>query len=294
MTNAFTIRGLKKQYKNFVLGPVDLELAPGTVLAYVGPNGSGKSTTMHCQTGLVRPDSGSIEIFGRENDLNKPEWKLDVGYVGDIHCFYENWSGQKNLNFLSDFYPDWSHQRAETLAQRFRLNLNEKAKNLSTGDRAKLAIIAALAHWPRLLILDEPTAGLDPVVRTEVLDVFFEFMEDGERAIFISTHILSDISRLADELAFLDNGRITRQTAKDDLTDKWRRITFQFNGNTLKVDAAVVENHEGRDHQVISTDHEKTLKQLGEIGAENIQQSRMSIDEIAVQILKDGHNVAAN
>jgi len=170
--------------------------------------------------------------------------------------------------------------------------MHKKAKALSTGNRVKLALIAALAHSPKLLLLDEPTAGLDPVVRAEVLDVLFEVLETGERAIFYSTHILSDISRLADDLAFLENGKMTLRTPKDDLTDKWRRISFRLAQSNLKLEAVVSRKHEDAEHQVISSDHEVTLKQLGAIGAENVQENRMTIDEIAVQILKGNKDVA--
>ncbi len=292
MANAFKLTNLTKTFSEFQLGPLNLELEPGTVLGYIGPNGSGKTTTMHCMVGLVRSDGGEVEIFGRPNDLNKPAWKLDIGYVGDTHVFYENWSGEKNLKFLSEFYPDWSDKIVSALARRFNLDMHKKAKALSTGNRVKLALIAALAHSPKLLLLDEPTAGLDPVVRAEVLDVLFEVLETGERAIFYSTHILSDISRLADDLAFLENGKMTLRTPKDDLTDKWRRISFRLAQNNLKLEAVVSRKHEDAEHQVISSDHEVTLKQLGAIGAENVQENRMTIDEIAVQILKGNKDVA--
>lgn len=285
MPPAFQITELVKKYPDFMLGPLDLRLEPGMVLGYIGPNGSGKTTTMHCLTGLVKADKGTMQIFGRENNPNKPAWKLDIGYVGDVHVFYERWSGEKNLKFLSQFYPNWSDDLAKRLADRFQLPLNKKAKELSTGNRVKLSLVSALAHSPKLLLLDEPTAGLDPVVRTEVLDTLFEILEDGERAIFYSTHILSDISRLADELVFLSNGQLLQRSAKDDLTDTWRRISFRLD-KMQKIDNVVEHKTEGADHQVVSSDYLVTLEHLKALGADNIQESRMTIDDIAVHILK--------
>ncbi|MCB0287958.1 MAG: ABC transporter ATP-binding protein [Calditrichaeota bacterium] len=294
MSSAFELRNITKRYPDFQLGPLSLSVEPGTVLGYIGPNGSGKTTTMHCMTGLVKPDSGDIEIFGRRNDPNQPDWKFDIGYVGDVHVFYENWTAAKNLKFLSKFYPNWSDEYMMNLVQRFKLPLDRKAKALSTGNRVKLALVSALAHRPKLLLLDEPTAGLDPVVRTEVLDILFEVLEDGDRAIFYSTHILSDIARLADELAFLDNGSIKLRTAKELLTDHWRRISFRLPQNQQVISGVVSHKNEGAEHQVISADHEITLRQLRELGAENIYENRMSIDEISVEILKgDKHVVTA-
>ena len=294
MSSAFELRNIIKRYPDFQLGPLSLSVEPGTVLGYIGPNGSGKTTTMHCMTGLVKPDSGDIEIFGRRNDPNQPDWKFDIGYVGDVHVFYENWTAAKNLKFLSKFYPNWSENYMMNLVQRFKLPLDRKAKALSTGNRVKLALVSALAHRPKLLLLDEPTAGLDPVVRTEVLDILFEVLEDGDRAIFYSTHILSDIARLADELAFLDNGSIKLRTAKELLTDHWRRISFRLPQHQQVISGVVSHKNEGAEHQVISADHEITLRQLRELGAENIYENRMSIDEISVEILKgDKHVVTA-
>ncbi|MEJ2629139.1 MAG: ABC transporter ATP-binding protein [bacterium] len=287
MAKEFEFKNVIKTYKDFQLGPLNLSLEPGVVLGYIGPNGSGKTTTMHCLTGLVRADQGEMKVFGKPNSLHIPDWKLDIGYVGDVHVFYERWTGEKNLIFLSRFYPNWSEQRALELAERFQLPLHKRAKDLSSGNRVKLSLIGALAHSPRLLILDEPTAGLDPVVRTEVLDVLFEILESGERAIFYSTHILSDISRLADELAFWHNGQVFQRTAKDDLLDQWRKISFRLTEKKFEIKAVVSTIQEENEFQVISYDVNTTREQLREIGAENIQDNRMTIDEIAVQILKN-------
>jgi ABC-2 type transport system ATP-binding protein len=286
MDKAFQINGLVKEFPEFRLGALDLDLEPGTVLGYVGPNGSGKTTTMHCMAGLIVPESGSIKIFGKVNDPNDTSWKFDIGYVGDKHVFYENWSGYKNLNFLSQFYPDWSNEYAEELASRFEVPLNKAAKDLSSGNRVKLSLIGALAHFPKLLILDEPTSGLDPVVRTEFLEVLFDVVETGERAIFYSTHILSDISRIADELAFLHNGRLMLKSAKDDLTDKWRSVTFKLDKDYADIAGVVKTNVQGNEYKVISSDFNLTLGHLKELGAENLNEARMSIDDIAVEILR--------
>jgi len=293
MEKAFQYKDVVKTFPDFKLGPINIDLEPGTVLGLVGPNGAGKTTSIQCLVGLLRADSGEMRVFGRPNDLNKPEWKLDIGYVGDVHVFYERWTAAQNLRFLSQFYPTWSHQKASELAERFQLPLNKRAKDLSTGNRVKLSLVSALAHSPKLLLLDEPTSGIDPVVRTEVLDVLFEILETGDRAIFYTTHILPEISRLADELAFIDNGQIWFRTPKEDLNDRWRKITFRLAQGDIPFKSAVIHRREGDDHQIISSDFEVTLRQLKELGAENVQDIRMSVEEIAVQILKGGKGVAS-
>ena len=292
MEKAFVYNNVIKTFPDFKLGPLDLDLEPGTVLGFVGPNGAGKTTSIQCLVGLIRADSGQMAVFGRPNNLNRPGWKLDIGYVGDIQVFYERWTGQKNLDFLSQFYPNWSQERASELAKRFNLPLSKRAKDMSTGNRMKLSLVAALAHSPRLLLLDEPTSGIDPVVRAEVLDVLFEILESGDRAIFYATHILPEISRLADELAFIDNGQVWLRTPKEDLTEKWRKIFFTLAKDDFELKAVVSHEKEGDRHQVVCSDFESTLQQLRDLGAEDIQENPMSIEEIAVQILKGGRNVA--
>jgi ABC-2 type transport system ATP-binding protein len=294
MERAFQYKNVVKTFQDFKLGPINLDLEPGTVLGLVGPNGAGKTTLIQCLVGLLRADSGEMRVFGRPNDLNKPEWKLDIGYVGDVHVFWERWTAAKNLQFLSQFYPDWSHQRASELAERFQLPLGKQAKDLSTGNRVKLSLIMALAHSPRLLLLDEPTSGMDPVVRAEVLDVLFEILETGDRAILYATHILSEISRLVDDLAFIDDGQIWLRTPKEELSDRWRKITFRLANEAIAFKSMVSHRQEGSDHQIISSDFAETMNQLEELGAENIQETHLSIEEIAIQILKGGNNVEIN
>ncbi|MCP4896148.1 MAG: ABC transporter ATP-binding protein, partial [bacterium] len=192
---AARLSGLTKRFQGFQLGPLDLTLEPGTVLALVGPNGAGKTTTLNCMAGLVVPDEGDIQVFGAPVHPTRPEYRGDVGYVGEESGFFQRWTAGRNLDYLAQIIPGWSRDRARQLSERFGLTLGKAVKDLSRGNRTKLALVAALAHGPRLLLLDEPTAGLDPIVRAEVLDVLWEITEDGEHAVLYSTHVLSDISR---------------------------------------------------------------------------------------------------
>ena len=295
-TPVLTLRGLTKDHGDFRLGPLDLDLEPGQVLAFVGPNGAGKTTTLHAVMNLLRPDDGTVEVCGRRNDPNDVRWKEDVGFVGERQGFYQDWSGSQNLDFLGRFYSRWDGDHAQALAYRFDLPLGKKVKSLSQGNRAKLALVAALAHRPRLLLLDEPTGGLDPVVRSEVLDTLWELLEGGEAAILYSTHVLSDVSRLADELAFLRQGRLVQRTAKDALTEAWRRVSFELTGrddSLRQLAAARGLDSQGASHRVISSDYAATSRHLGDLGATRVESTRMTIDEIAVEILKEGHRVAA-
>jgi len=289
---AARLRGLTKRFPGFQLGPVDLDLVPGTVLALVGPNGAGKTTTLNCMAGLVVPDAGETEVFGAPVHPGQTRYRRNLGYVGEESGFFRRWTVARNLDFLARLVPGWSLDRARRLGDRFGLPWDKQVKDLSRGNQTKLALVAAMAHEPRLLLLDEPTSGLDPVVRAEVLDVLWEITEDGEHAVLYSTHVLSDISRLADELAFLRDGRIVQRTAREELSESWRRVSFRLDGDAAVLDGVVEHRRVRAEHQVVTRDAATTLRQLGELGAEAIEVSRMSVDEIAVQILKEGHHVA--
>jgi ABC-2 type transport system ATP-binding protein len=185
-TAAARLRGLTKRFPGFQLGPLDVVLEPGTVLALIGPNGAGKTTTLNCLAGLTVPDEGGAEVFGAPVHPAYTEYRRDVGYVGEEGGFFRRWTAGRNLDYLARLLPGWSQDRARRLADRFGLPLGKAVQDLSRGNRTKLALVAALAHGPRLLLLDEPTAGLDPVVRSEVLDVLWEVTEDGAHAVLYS------------------------------------------------------------------------------------------------------------
>lgn len=291
MSLAIRLKDVTRVFPEFRLGPLNMELDLGVALGYLGPNGSGKSTTMHCLMGLMEATSGEIEILGSRTDPRRSEWKQNIGYVGDVHVFHERWTVEQNLHWRSRYYQNWSEKSALELAKRFQLPLGRRAKELSSGNRVKLSLVQAMAHRPKLLLLDEPTAGIDPVVRGEVVDALFEILEAGESALLYATHVIGDIDRLADELAFLDNGEIVLRSSKEDLNDNWRKLSFRMTQTHMDFQDAVEVKREGADYYIVSSNHQATLAQLKELGAGEIRMNRMELEEIAVQIMKSGRSL---
>jgi ABC-2 type transport system ATP-binding protein len=286
MGTALGIHGVRVHFERFTLGPVELNLEAGKVVGLVGPNGSGKTTTIRCVAGNMDRDAGTIEVCGRPAKPEDGSWKEVIGYVPDTPIFYEWMTAGRFLEFMSGFYPMWSQSFANELADRFQLDLQEKTKHLSAGNRVKLSLVAALAHKPRLALFDEPTAGLDPVVRTEVFDVLCEMMENDEMTVLYSTHILDDLHRLADELVFLIEGKVRVHESKDDLIDRWRRIRFQHAEQMSELDGVVQHEHNGRLHELLTPNGDKTAAELAALGAESIAAEPLTLEEIAVQIMK--------
>ncbi|MDJ0836999.1 MAG: ABC transporter ATP-binding protein [Acidobacteriota bacterium] len=277
---------IAKSYSDFQLGPFSLEIEPGLVNGFAGPNGAGKSTTLKILMGLLRPDSGEVRFMGKPIQRNDQSWKAHIGFVGEQQCFFDGWSVYRNLEFQARVQPRWSMERAETIAKRLELDGRKKAKNLSRGNRVKLALTCALAHKPRLLILDEPTSGLDPITRAEVLDLLREHVADGECSVLFSTHIIPDLARVADNLTLIREGRIIQSGATDSLTETWRRISFRFPFNTIELPGVVDHQIEDGRHLVVTSNWEEAKSILDRKGALVREITRVSLDEAAVYALK--------
>ena len=193
MTNCLEINGLCKSYPNFALDHIDLKIPGGTIMGLIGENGAGKTTTIKCILNLIQRDGGTITILGKDNVADERAAKLEVGVVLD-ECFFHDSLRPKDLErILGPVYPTWDNGLFEGYLKKFKLPEGKLIKEFSRGMKMKLSLAAALAHQPRLLILDEATAGLDPVVRDEILDEFLSFICDEDHAILISSHITSDL-----------------------------------------------------------------------------------------------------
>lgn len=218
------MEGVSKRYAHFLLDQISLELPEGSILGFIGANGAGKSTTIRILMGLVRQDSGSVEVLGRRMPAEQTAAKLDIGYVSEDMRLYGAATLAWHMNFIASIYPRWNRTYAEALLLRFDLKPQQKIKGLSHGQRVKAALLLALAREPQLLLLDEPTTGLDPVARREVLAELTAVLTDEHRTILFSSHNTLDVEQISDHIAFIDRGRLIAVDEKEDLLDRWRRI----------------------------------------------------------------------
>lgn len=225
MTNSIEIRGLNKSYPDFTLGEINLTLPGGTIMGLIGENGAGKTTLMKCILNLVRRDSGSITLLGYDNIREERLAKAEIGVVLD-ECFFHDTLRPKDVGaILAPAFRDrWDSRLYADYLDKFQLPQGKLIKEFSRGMKMKLSLAAALAHRPKLLLLDEATAGLDPVVRDEILDEFLAFICDEEHSILISSHITSDLEKVADYITYLHQGRIVLSDAKDTILEHYGRV----------------------------------------------------------------------
>ncbi|MFZ1613917.1 MAG: ABC transporter ATP-binding protein [Holophaga sp.] len=221
MTNLLEVRHISKAYGNFALQSVDLDVPRGTITGLVGANGAGKSTLIKLVLGLVPPDAGEIRIFGQNALPSSSALRQRIGFVQESPTLYGHLRVTELGQMVAPFYTTWNEATFRRLCDLFELPLKKPFSKLSQGTRMKTALALALSHDADLLLLDEPTSGLDPLARREVLDLLLEVIQDENKAVLFSTHITSDLERVADHVAVLREGRMVLAGAKDDLLESW-------------------------------------------------------------------------
>jgi ABC-2 type transport system ATP-binding protein len=227
ITHAVVLAHVAKHYRHFDLGPLDLAVAHGEITGLIGPNGAGKSTTLRILMGLVLPDAGTVQVLGHPIPQGQREAKADTGFVSEDLRLYKAASLRWHMDFVRSMFPRWDEEYASRLLRRFDLKAEQKIKGLSHGQRVKAAILLALARHPRLLVLDEPTTGLDPVARHEVLQELMEVLLDDERTVIFSSHNTLDVEQISDRITFIDRGRVIASDDKESFLDHWRRIRVE-------------------------------------------------------------------
>jgi ABC-2 type transport system ATP-binding protein len=220
--------GVGKDYRFFSLRDVHLEIPYGHIVGFIGPNGAGKSTTIRILMGLVHQDRGRVTVLGHPMPAEQAAAKWDVGFASEDMRLYDTVTLDWHMRFIRSIFPNWDETYAQTLLQRFDLRREQKIKGLSHGQRVKASLLLVLARRPQLLVLDEPTTGLDPVARHEVLRELSEVMEDDRRSVLFSSHNTQDVEQISDQITFIDRGRIIESRDKETFLDRWRRIRVEL------------------------------------------------------------------
>lgn len=219
MNNVLELHNVCKDYGDFKLDNVNIKINRGGICGFIGQNGAGKTTTIKLIMDVIKKDSGEIKVFGKDMQSNGKELKERIGVVYDEMGFHDFLTPKQLNKVFKGIYRNWSEEDFMSFLKRFSLPLNKKCGDFSRGMRMKLQIAVAMSHNAELLIMDEPTSGLDPIVRTEILQIFQEFVMDDNHTILFSSHITGDLERIADEVIFINGGKIILSGNKDELLE---------------------------------------------------------------------------
>lgn len=287
MENILELDQISKTFpkSNFTLDNVSLSLPYGAILGFVGENGAGKTTTINCILNTVIKDSGEIKLFGREMSDEDTDMREKIGVVYDGDNFPAYWTARQLSQVMEGIYSQWDNTLFCKYLRDFGLPDKQKIKHYSRGMTMKLAIAAALSHHPQLLILDEATSGLDPIMRDEMLDIFLEFVQEENHSILLSSHITSDLEKIADYIAFIHNGKIIMTVPKDDLIYRYAVMRCK-ESQFLALDPKDILAYRKRDYQIdvlVSDGKEAERKYKG------IVVDHVSVDEIMLLLVKGEH-----
>lgn len=217
--NAIEIKNITKHYDGFTLDNISFNVPKGSIMGFIGQNGAGKSTTINTILNIIKADSGEIRVFGKDTRTADVQIKQDISAVFDELPFHEQLNAKALDKILRHIFKGWSSETFFGYLERFQLPVKKKFGQFSKGMKMKLQIAAALSHNAKLLIMDEATTGLDPVVRNEILDIFLEYLQDEEHSILMSSHITSDLEKIADSVTFIDKGRLLITGYKDEILE---------------------------------------------------------------------------
>ena len=217
--NTIEIKGITKKYDGFTLENVSFDVPKGSIMGFIGQNGAGKSTTIRSLLNIIPVDNGEIKILGLDHIKDEKEIKERIAVVFDELPFHDVFNAKDMSRIFEGIYPKWNRNEYMRYLDRFQLPRKKKIGEFSKGMKMKLQIACALSHEAELLVMDEPTSGLDPVVRDEILRIFMEYLEDGERSILMSSHITSDLEKIADSITYIDRGKILLSGYKDEILE---------------------------------------------------------------------------
>ncbi len=284
MENILELQQLSKRFpkSGFMLDQLSFSLPYGAILGFVGENGAGKTTTIGCILHTLAKDSGTIKLFGREMGDGDTELREKIGVVYDGDNFPGYWTAEQLSRVMEGVYQSWDQALFRKYLGDFHLPPRQRLKHYSRGMTMKLAIAAALSHHPQLLILDEATSGLDPIVRDELLDVFLEFVQEEDHSILLSSHITSDLEKVADYIVFLHEGRIILTVSKNDLAYRYAVLRCK-ESQFRALDPRDMIAYRRRDHQidVLVPDGKEAQRKYRDIVVD-----RVSVDEVMLLLVR--------
>lgn len=289
LDSVLTITGLTKQYKNFTLGPIDLRVEKGIVVALLGTNGSGKSTLFRILMGMVQPSEGQLSFFDTAGQMSETEIKQRIGYVGDQFDIMGHLTIKELASLVSYWYPNWSMQKYQELLHRYKVNEHQKYSKCSKGTQKKVQFILAMSYEPELLLLDELTAGVDLVSQRKMREDLQEFMADGEHTIVLASHILDEIRQVSDYIYVLDDGQIIRSFEKDEVHVNWARVWTSHIPAALRQHPHVLEFSE-QPMQLVTDDLTSIEAELAKENATITHIQRLNMDEVITFILEATHS----
>ncbi len=284
MENILELQQICKSFpkSNFILDKLSFSLPYGSILGFVGENGAGKTTTIGCILNTVRKDSGMVKLFGKEMRDTDTDIREKIGVVYDGDNFPGFWTAKQLSQVMEGIYTQWDNALFQKYLEDFHLPVKQKIKNYSRGMTMKLAIAVALSHHPQLLILDEATSGLDPIMRDEMLDVFLEFVQEESHSILLSSHITSDLEKVADYITFIHNGKLIMTASKNDLVYNYAVMRCK-ESQFLALDPGDIIAYRKRDFQIdvlVNNGKEAQRKYKGSVV------DHVSVDEIMLLLVK--------
>jgi ABC-2 type transport system ATP-binding protein len=284
MSAILEVRELSKKYakSDFMLDKVSFSLPSGTIMGLIGENGSGKTTTIGCILGTLLKDSGTVRVFGKEMTDKGVDIRDDIGVVLDANNFSDDLTALKISSVMRLIYTKWDNALFGEYLERFKIPAKQRIKTLSKGMIVKLSIAVALSHNPKLLILDEATSGLDPIVRDEILDIFLDFIQDENRSILISSHITTDLEKIADYITFIHNGKVFFTEKKDSLIYNYCVIRCE-SARFAEIDSNDILAYKKRDYQI---DVLVADKKTAEKKYKNFIIDNVTIDEIMILLVR--------
>lgn len=288
MPSVLELNNLTKRYDTFTLDSVNMSLEEGFIMGLVGQNGAGKTTIIKLILGLLKRDNGSIHIFGKDIDEDANEIKQQIGFVLDESDWYDSFTIREMVKIISTFYDNWDQEIFEKYLKSFNLDEGSRIDSLSKGMKMKFSLAVALSHDAKLIIMDEPTSGLDPIIRDEVLEILQKIIADGGRSILFSSHISSDIDKIADYITFINEGKIIFSKSREEIADTYRLVT----GPIEYLDQDIARFFDAirkkkRNFTGITTDSKKIEKEFASyFGDKSMVIERAGIDDIMLHLVK--------